>query len=249
MLWIWPTTWIELPGESCFCRSATILLISPTRCRDRGPERLRRPRRPAECSSDSRWSARCRAVNVATLLSSPGTGASAEDDDLVEETGVLPRSLSELTLVLRRLDGEVIGNSRRRIGPEIRRHLLGRAQAHVDVGGDGVRIEPELSRPRAVDGGVERRSIDLLLQMRIGDARNGRDAPPQLLRHPQVRRPVVADGADVDLRRQAEIEDLGHDVGRLEIEHDLRECGRQRRAQLAHIVARSGHGPPSARPG
>ena len=30
---------------------------------------------------------------------------------------------------------------------------------------------------------------------------------------------VVADGAHVDLRRQAEIEDLGHDVGGLEIEH------------------------------
>ena len=27
MLWIWPATWIELPGVSCFCSSATILSI------------------------------------------------------------------------------------------------------------------------------------------------------------------------------------------------------------------------------
>ena len=116
--------------------------------------------------------------------------------------------------MLRRLDREVIGNSRRRIGPEIRRDLLGRAQADIDVGGDGVGVEPELRRPRPIDRGVERRRVDLLLQMRVGDAGNGRDAPPQLLRDPQVRRPVVADGAHVDLRRQAEIEDLRHDVRR-----------------------------------
>ena len=71
--------------------------------------------------------------------------------------------------------------------------------------------------------------------MRVGDARDRRDAPPQLLGHAQVRRPVVADGANVDLRRQAEIEDLGDDVGGLEIEGHLGEGGRQHLAQLAHI--------------
>ena len=47
---------------------------------------------------------------------------------------------------------------------------------------------------------------------------------------------VVADGAHVDLRRQAEIQDLGHHVGRLEVEDGLREGGRQLAAELAHIV-------------
>ena len=48
--------------------------------------------------------------------------------------------------------------------------------------------------------------------------------------------PVVADGADVDLRRQAEIQDLRHHVGRLEIEDVLRECGRQHLAQFLDVV-------------
>ena len=138
--------------------------------------------------------------------------------------------------MLRRLHRDVIGNSRRRIGPEIRRDLLGRAQADIDVGGDGVGVEPELRRARAIDGGVERRRVDLLLEMRVGDARDRGDAPPQLLRHAQVGRAVIADGAHVDLRGQAEIEDLRDDVGRLEIEHDLRKRGRQHLAQLAHVV-------------
>ncbi len=60
-------------------------------------------------------------------------------------------------------------------------HLLRRTQADIDVGGDGAGVEPELRRPRAVDVGEERRGIDLLLQMRIDDARDRRDAPPQLL--------------------------------------------------------------------
>ena len=108
------------------------------------------------------------------------------------------------------------------IGPEIGRDLLGRAQADVEVGGDGVRVEPELRRARAVDLGIERRRVDLLLQMRVGDAGNGRDAPAQLLGDAQVVGAVIADGAHVDLRRQAEIEDLRHHVGGLEIERCLR---------------------------
>ena len=142
--------------------------------------------------------------------------------------------------MLRRLDREVVGNSRRRIGPEIGRDLLGRAQAHIDVGGDVVRFQAELGRPRTIDVGEERRSIDLLLEMRIGDSRNCRDPSPELLRHPQVRRPVVADGPHIDLCRKAEIEDLRHDVGRLEIEGHLRERGRQDLAQLSHVVGGRG---------
>ena len=55
------------------------------------------------------------------------------------------------------------------IGPEIGRDLLRRAQADIDVAGDRVGVEPELRRPRAVDVGIERRRVDFLLQMRVGD--------------------------------------------------------------------------------
>ena len=55
---------------------------------------------------------------------------------------------------------------------------------------------------------------------------------------PQVGGAVVADRAHVDLGGQAEVQDLGHDVGRLEIEHDLGKGRRQGLAQLAHVVGR-----------
>ncbi len=74
--------------------------------------------------------------------------------------------------------------------------------------------------------------------MRVGYARYRIHAPPQLLGHAQVRRPVVADRPNVDLGRQTEIEDLGDHVGRLKIEDRLGECGRQHLAQCADVVGR-----------
>ena len=47
---------------------------------------------------------------------------------------------------------------------------------------------------------------------------------------------IATDDANVDLRRQSEIEDLGGHVGGLEIEGHRREGSRQRFAQPAHVV-------------
>jgi hypothetical protein len=58
----------------------------------------------------------------------------------------------------------------------------------------------------------------LLLEVGVGDAGNGCYTPPQLMRHPQIGDSVAADRANVDLRRQAEIENLGNHVRGLEIE-------------------------------
>src|SRR5262245_51913648 len=44
-------------------------------------------------------------------------------------------------LMLRRLDGDVIRNSRCRIGPEVRRDLRGGAEAYIEVVGDTLGIE------------------------------------------------------------------------------------------------------------
>ena len=93
-------------------------------------------------------------------------------------------------------------------------------------------LRPSCAARVAVDLGVEGRRVDLLLQMRIGDAGNRGNALAQLLCHTQVV-PVVADGAHVDLRRQPEIQNLRHDVGGLEIEHVLRKRRRQHLAQFA----------------
>src|SRR5262245_66375692 len=89
--------------------------------------------------------------------------------------------------MLRRLDRNVIRNSRCRIGPEVRRDLPGRAQAYINVIGDALRAQPELQSTRTIDRGHECRTIDLLLKMRVDDARNCGNTPPQLLRYAQVR--------------------------------------------------------------
>ena len=124
------------------------------------------------------------------------------------------------------------------IGPEVGRHLLRGAQRDVEVVGDGDGVEAKLRRARAVDGGIEGRRVDLLLEMGVDDAGNGRDAPAQLLGDAEVGGAVVADRPHVDLRGKAEVQDLGHDVGRLEIEHDLGKRRRQGLAQLADVVGR-----------
>jgi hypothetical protein len=51
-----------------------------------------------------------------------------------------------------------------------------------------------------------------------------RDPPAQLVRNAKIVVLVVSHGAHVDLRRQAEIEDLGDNVGRLKIERIFGEC-------------------------
>ena len=63
--------------------------------------------------------------------------------------------------------------------------------------------------------------------MGIGDPGDRGDAIAKLIDDGEVGGLVVADGAHVDLRRHAEIQDLRDDVGRLEIENLLGEGRRQ----------------------
>ena len=71
--------------------------------------------------------------------------------------------------------------------------------------------------------------------MRIDDTGDRREALLQLLGHGQIVG-AVANRADIDLRRKTEVQDLRHDVGRLEIERVLRECRRQHLAQFPDVV-------------
>ena len=89
--------------------------------------------------------------------------------------------------------------------------------------------------PGAIDLGVERRPIDFLLQMRVDDTGNGGKALAQFLCNRKVVGPR-AHRADVDLRRQPEVQNLRHDIGGLEVERVFRECGRQHLAQFLDIV-------------
>src|SRR5208282_5333978 len=101
-----------------------------------------------------------------------------------------------------RLNRDIIGNSVRWIGPEIRRYLLRRSEADVKIIGDRRRVETELQGPRPVDFGNEGRRIELLLEVGVGNARDRRYTLPQLMRQPQIGRAVAADHTSTDLRRQ-----------------------------------------------
>ena len=92
------------------------------------------------------------------------------------------------------------------------------------------------ARARSICG-VEGRRIDFLLQMRVGDAGYGGEALAELLGDREIVGAVVADRADVDLRRQAEVQDLRHHVGGLEIERILREGLRQHLAQFRDVIS------------
>ena len=100
-------------------------------------------------------------------------------------------------------------------------------------------LRPSCGRPRAVDR-RRRTPVASTSCCRCASAMPGMAAMllAKLLRDLQVVGPVVADQSDVDLRRQAEIEDLRDDVGGLEIEHVIGKRSRQHLAQLAHIVGR-----------
>lgn len=72
--------------------------------------------------------------------------------------------------------------------------------------------------------------------MGVSNTRDGGDALPQRFGDTQVRRPIVSDGAHVDLRRDAEVENLRHHVSGLEVEHFFGKRVGQHLAQLANVI-------------
>src|SRR6478735_4375485 len=127
-------------------------------------------------------------VKVAALLSSPGTSCVVGGAvPVLTGTEVATR----VHLVFRCLHRDVIGDPVCRVGPEIGRDLLGRAQARAKVVADVARSDAELQSPRAIDLDVEIGRVDLLLQMGVDNAWDGGDAATQLLGYVQVLDPVV----------------------------------------------------------
>ena len=59
--------------------------------------------------------------------------------------------------------------------------------------------------------------------MSIDDPRNGGDAAAQLLGDLQILDPVIANGANIDLRGEPEIQNLRRHIGGLEVEYVLRK--------------------------
>ncbi len=125
------------------------------------------------------------------------------------------------------LHGHVVGNAVFRVGPEIRRHLLGRTQVDVDVGGYLVDVQAKFLSARAVYRVVQFRRVQLLLHVGIHHTGHGGDALGDAARDVLIVDTVPALHLHVDLRWHAEIQDLRHQIGGLEIELNLGKGRRQ----------------------
>src|SRR5262249_61354094 len=91
---------------------------------------------------------------------------------------------------------------------------------HEQARGDVLLREPELLRAPPVDVDVDGRRVDDLLQADVDGAGDGAHTTHQVLRDLHVLR-VAADELHVDRRRQAEVQDLPHDVGGLGGGHEV----------------------------
>ena len=99
MLSIWPITWIVLPGLSCFCRSATILLIwlgdaAEIAALNAGIDLV--DRLDVGLVGVGRHAVALERRDVAEQARHRDVGSAVVESAV--ETGVLPRSLSELIL-------------------------------------------------------------------------------------------------------------------------------------------------------
>ena len=83
---------------------------------------------------------------------------------------------------------------------------------------------------------MQRRQVEQLLHVHVGSARNTPQPIGNLLRDGVVGCHVGANQLNVDGRGQAEVQDLGDDVGRLEEKLHTGKLPRQTLAQLADVV-------------
>src|SRR5262249_13255895 len=122
--------------------------------------------------------------------------------------------------ILGRLHPDGVVHAILEVEPVVGRDLGNAREGHEQARGDVLLREPELLRAPPVDVDVDGRYVHDLLQADVDGAGDGAAATYQILRDPQVRR-IAADDLHVDGRRQAEVQDLPHDVGRLEEEHEI----------------------------
>ena len=119
---------------------------------------------------------------------------------------------------------------RRRLGAARQRRLNARR---------GVAFrQPDDAGEFAVEVDLEPGILELLLDARIGDARNMADLGEQLVREGAAGVEIDAGDLDVERRRRAEIEDLADDVGGQEREGRAGKRRRQFLAQGLHIGVR-----------
>src|SRR5208283_1439449 len=117
--------------------------------------------------------------------------------------------------VFGRLHGDRIGHAVAWVGPEVGRHLIAGAEGDVQVLGDALGGGAEFGGAVAVDVDKELRGVDDLMQMHVDGAGNVAQPGADVAGDGQVVGAVASHHLDVDGSRQAEVQDLRHDVGRL----------------------------------
>src|SRR6185295_15722497 len=133
--------------------------------------------------------------------------------------------------VLRRLHRDVVDHAVLRIEPEGGRGLRAAREREQHVLPDVESRQADLLQPRAVHLQVDRRAVHALVHVRVDRAGDLLDLLGQLGGERVVGGQVRAAELHVDRRRQAEVEDLRDDVGRLHEELDAGEPPGELRAQ------------------
>ena len=149
---------------------------------------------------------------------------------------MLFRSPISVDPILRRLHDDRIGHAVLRVQPEGRRGLDAAGEVVQHAGREVTLGQPHLAREGAVDVDIQGRCVERLLDARIGDARHLADALQQLVGIGAVGLQIVADHLHIDRRRQAEVQDLGDDVGRQEGEGRAGEQPRQPLTQRVDVA-------------
>ncbi len=158
-------------------------------------------------------------------------------DVLERREGVLP--------VLRGLGDDRIGHAVLRVEPERRRRLDAAGKRVLQVLRHVALAHPDQLGAGAVDVDIERRRVEGLLDARVRDAGHPLDFGQNHVGVGAVGLDVRADNLHVDRRREAEVKDLGDDVGGQEREV---RSGKLARQVLAASPSRSRARRPRGRP-
>ena len=118
----------------------------------------------------------------------------------------------------------------------VRHRLAAPAQGEQHAVGDVAGREAGAGRLGAVHAHLEVRVVEVLLDAQVGQAGHVTQLGQDPVGHLPVALEVVALDLHVDRGGQAEVQDLGHDVGRQEVEGDPGELLGQARPQVAHVI-------------
>src|SRR5438270_2980040 len=136
--------------------------------------------------------------------------------------------------VLRGLCCNQVRDTHLGVHPEVRRDLCAGTQRDIEIVGDIELGQAELGCLGAIYVEVQIRAVQDLMDVGIDNSRDTGDPALNLSGEREIRG-VESLNLDVNRRRQSEIQNLTHDVGRLEIEGQVREGLRQLLAHLRDI--------------